>query len=912
MNPYMPSNSQPPHFDGNGYDRSVGMRSAGLPPDRRGDPRRNESLMMAERARYGNPVMQDSRPMVDHRVNYDSRAGVNPTDRLNEPIVRHGIQMGDRGMERSLHNDQRAMMESRQYDPRFNMSATNSGPLPMAPSSVNNLSSNSVNPIIGPSRTKVSLPPHPPNFPRPSVTEIVLIPGELAAFAADPKFQQILLRVKEQTYVNFIVVNRLSDEFVESVTIDAPSREAAQLARNLVETHLKLQLKVKAAETRLLRVQTDLFSTQGEIASGQMVEFIVPSELIGLIIGKKGARIKQIESETGVTSINVRDNGQITIYGKDSPSVQRAKELLELREDSFPLTAQQAEWLSNKNNAGIIGDMKASAELMVAKVNREKNTLDVVGVSSSVVMARCLLETQLEYVEKQIEIENSEREAREKLLAVRKQYGINYSGGWKGKGKGGPDYGVELESRPVGNNNPGPSEQGNKVKVEASESNPKGRNVKAGYREVTITNPPSSLVLDSKNSTSQAVEDALDALITSTPAESSQRQSSNLPQENKKSNKKKNKDRNMMVDSVVASKDSTENLFAPAGSNEDKDVDMPVLQANNKNNKRKGRQQNQSPVLMQPAFNMASAENQRQEQAGNDTSKQEKGGKGKQPRDKEKGGKDGGSGSLMVIPPPPALVVPSSPSGKNDRSAKKNDKRNDGKNNAAVAASTGSNSASVTKQSMLVKINIPYLEQQARRAAAAEKEALVVDLPLPPTKSSGPPKKPLSLVSMQDNTQSKPALTPANSEGADSGDGTGDGDGSNGRQKNRNNRRRRDHADLLKEVKVIGVESADKELAATLSHIALDEKKVGNSDSAKPGKEQAFVDADVVQSNDISDIPLPPRHKKGPPGKASAISVSILSATTTTQPPSIPPPGLPVPTVSEGSSSRDEAHTSQT
>lgn len=463
---------------------------------------------------------------------------------------------------------------------------------------------------------------------------------------------------------------------------------------------------------------------------------------------------------------------------------------------------------------------------------------------------------------------------------------------------------MELESRPVGNNNPGSSEQGNKAKADFSESNSKGRNAKAGYREVTITNPPSSLVLDSKNSTSQAVEDALDALITSTPAESSQRQASNLSQENKKSNKKKNKDRNMMVDPTVASKDSTENLFAPVGSNEEKDVDMPVLQASNKNNKRKGRQQNQSPVLMQPAFNVASAENQRQEQAGNDASKQEKGGKGKQQRDKEKGGKDGGSGSLLVIPPPPALVVPSSPSGKNDRSTKKNDKRNDGKNNSA--ASTGSNSAGVTKQSMLVKINIPYLEQQARRAAAAEKEALVVDLPLPPTKSSGPPKKPLSLVSMQDNTQSKPALTPANSEGADSGDGTEPGEGSNGRQKNRNNRRRRDHADLLKEVKVIGVESADKELAATLSNIALDEKKVGNSDSMKPGKEHAL---DVAQSNDISDIPLPPRHKKGPPGKAAAISVAILSATTTTTttqptggpPPSIPP-GLPTPTVSEGKS----------
>jgi hypothetical protein len=47
------------------------------------------------------------------------------------------------------------------------------------------------------------------------------------------------------------------------------------------------------------------------------------------------------------------------IYGPDSSSVQRAKEQLELREESFPMNAQQAEWLSNKNNANTIGSSVA-------------------------------------------------------------------------------------------------------------------------------------------------------------------------------------------------------------------------------------------------------------------------------------------------------------------------------------------------------------------------------------------------------------------------------------------------------------------------------------------------------------------------------------------------------------------------
>jgi uncharacterized protein (UPF0218 family) len=60
---------------------------------------------------------------------------------------------------------------------------------------------------------------------------------------------------------------------------------------------------------------------------------------------------------------------------------------------------------------------------MVGKVNRETSSLDVVGTVTSVQSAKFLLGTQLEYIDKQLEIEANEREAREKLHAVRKQVG---------------------------------------------------------------------------------------------------------------------------------------------------------------------------------------------------------------------------------------------------------------------------------------------------------------------------------------------------------------------------------------------------------------------------------------------------------------------------------------------------------
>jgi hypothetical protein len=41
------------------------------------------------------------------------------------------------------------------------------------------------------------------------------------------------------------------------------------------------------------------------MASGMIVDFTIDPDLVGIAIGKKGARIKQVEKDSGVTSVNV-------------------------------------------------------------------------------------------------------------------------------------------------------------------------------------------------------------------------------------------------------------------------------------------------------------------------------------------------------------------------------------------------------------------------------------------------------------------------------------------------------------------------------------------------------------------------------------------------------------------------------
>lgn len=91
--------------------------------------------------------------------------------------------------------------------------------------------------------------------------------------------------------------------------IYSPTPDRAKMARLLVDVNFKQQLKLAQAEQNLLQMQSDLTSVQSEVVSGLRVEFQAPQELIGLMIGKGGARIQEVIRRTGVKSINMNDSG---------------------------------------------------------------------------------------------------------------------------------------------------------------------------------------------------------------------------------------------------------------------------------------------------------------------------------------------------------------------------------------------------------------------------------------------------------------------------------------------------------------------------------------------------------------------------------------------------------------------------
>jgi hypothetical protein len=288
---------------------------------------------------------------------------------------------------------------------------------------------------------------------RTGISEIVLVPTDLAAFVGDPQFLHILLKIKEQSQINFINIKRNKDgRLADSILIDAPNTETALIARKLVEIHLKQQSRIFLSESRLTKVQGELFSAQGDMASGMIVDFLISTDIIGLVIGKKGARISMIEKLSGVTSVCIDGvSGKITVTGPDATSVQKAREMLELIEHAFDLKREQIDYLASYSN-GALEDIKNASDLVTARFDKSTNKLIIIGTQSSINSAKMLLNVQLEYINKEIIIQSNEKAARDQLFAFKKQYNMHQNNYNNNRNDSRPKNPPRNDNKPVEDN----------------------------------------------------------------------------------------------------------------------------------------------------------------------------------------------------------------------------------------------------------------------------------------------------------------------------------------------------------------------------------------------------------------------------------------------------------------------------
>lgn len=226
-----------------------------------------------------------------------------------------------------------------------------------------------------------------------------------------------------------------------------------RVAAGILQLRLSHQEELQKVTRRAELASADLRAAEEELSSGMRVEFSVPYELLGLVIGKQGANLKKVQDASGVTRINVADDASppmIHVRGPTAESVAEARRMLEYVSHELDLTSEQADWVYGADGA-TLRDIKEKSRVARFEINavvaataprvsgapHYTHKLTLIGLKSDVELAQALIDAQIEYQLEYRALAAGEEEARAKLRAM----DMCFEGGGRRGGAGGRDGG---------------------------------------------------------------------------------------------------------------------------------------------------------------------------------------------------------------------------------------------------------------------------------------------------------------------------------------------------------------------------------------------------------------------------------------------------------------------------------------
>lgn len=195
-------------------------------------------------------------------------------------------------------------------------------------------------------------------------------------------------------------------------------------AEAMLDIHFKHQLAISSFHTR----RENQLKNHQQSDDDPCVEFNMDSELMGLLIGKKGVRVKRVRDEHQVEVDVVENHGDCTvyIYGNKLSVLEAARDDLEIQSEKVALEGDQAGFLL-RNKAEALEKMRTTADVIRVRYDQGTGNLEILGSKSGVETARHHLETHLYYY-------SMYKEMDEKLDTD--AYNSFSKGPGKGKGKG--------------------------------------------------------------------------------------------------------------------------------------------------------------------------------------------------------------------------------------------------------------------------------------------------------------------------------------------------------------------------------------------------------------------------------------------------------------------------------------------
>jgi KH domain len=272
-------------------------------------------------------------------------------------------------------------------------------------------------------------------------SESLDIPFDLLDFASSPAGADFFEQTRIKSAVDSIKFERIRAGSGQ-IRISGVDQASVRLALSLIQLHLEHQEILSRKLQRAAAWSSDLAAAQQEIEAGLRVEFTVPSDVLGYVIGKLGANITRVKEITGVDRIVVdreTDPVVVRIRGSSREKVSHARQMLEYTVRNMKVTSSQADWIMGTEGQSLdeIREKSRVKRLEVVTTSVEKNSavfdtspvasVLIVGLKTDVDVATALIEAQLEFQAKYYELEQQEKLAKEKLRKLDISFGDAYA-----------------------------------------------------------------------------------------------------------------------------------------------------------------------------------------------------------------------------------------------------------------------------------------------------------------------------------------------------------------------------------------------------------------------------------------------------------------------------------------------------
>ncbi|KAA0150826.1 hypothetical protein FNF29_04940 [Cafeteria roenbergensis] len=225
------------------------------------------------------------------------------------------------------------------------------------------------------------------------------------------------------------------------ITVSVPGHLAVALRAFIPLAHAILghqQHRIREEqETRRLREDYEAAMREQEL--GLRAEFTVPTEVLGLVIGKQGANINRVRTETGVDRIVTEDDGTVRVRGPSREHVALARSLLEFTVEDLHISPQQAARLRDREE----GLDRVRRDTGVVRLELAKNVLRpmdgakaetepgsargpavrVTGLKSAVVGCIALLTEEMRFEEEAALRRSQQRKQQRELESIDRAYG---------------------------------------------------------------------------------------------------------------------------------------------------------------------------------------------------------------------------------------------------------------------------------------------------------------------------------------------------------------------------------------------------------------------------------------------------------------------------------------------------------